>query len=51
MLRKRISAFCITVAIMLVFFANGNPALADLVGHWKFDEGVGTTANDSSGLQ
>ncbi|MBL9141431.1 MAG: hypothetical protein JNK53_06145, partial [Phycisphaerae bacterium] len=23
---------------------------SDLVGHWKFDEGTGTVASDSSGL-
>jgi len=40
--------FSHVIALVLVLsLASG--AWADLVGHWKFDEGAGTTAADSSG--
>ena len=36
------------IVFVLVLIVAGN-ASADLVGHWKLDEGSGTTAYDSSG--
>lgn len=42
---KRFSGF---VALLLVLSLAGG-AWADLVGHWKLDEGGGTVARDSSG--
>ena len=50
MKRKRLS--CIAL-LLLLFFAFGiaaeSVALAAPIGEWKFDEGSGTTAYDSSG--
>ncbi len=39
--------FWITLIALLALFTE--LAAADLVAHWKFDEGTGTTAFDSSG--
>ncbi len=36
----------IALALVIVFV---NSATAELVGHWRFDEGTGDAANDSSG--
>ncbi|MBN2316493.1 MAG: hypothetical protein JXM79_21375, partial [Sedimentisphaerales bacterium] len=36
------------VALMFVLGVAGN-ASAEIVGHWKLDEGAGTTASDSIG--
>jgi hypothetical protein len=41
---KRLICWMFLIVVLLVGTAN-----ADLVGHWKFDEGSGTTAKDSSG--
>jgi len=41
---KRLMYWMFLIAVLLVGTAN-----ADLVGHWRFDEGSGTTAKDSSG--
>jgi len=40
--------FSHVIALVLVLSLAGG-AWADLVGHWKLDEGGGTTAQDSSG--
>jgi len=44
MYKKLICLACFV--LVLGFFSN---ASAELVGHWRFDEGSGTTANDQSG--
>jgi hypothetical protein len=44
MYKKLISLACFV--LVLGFVSN---ASAELVGHWRFDEGSGTTANDQSG--
>ena len=50
MKRKKLS--CIAL-LLLMFFAFGiiaeGVALAAPIGEWKFDEGTGLLANDSSG--
>ena len=38
----------LTVALVAMVWLTGTPADADLIGHWKFDEGTGTTTVDSS---
>ena len=38
-----------TVVLLAAFALMVPTAQADLIGHWTFDEGSGTTANDSSG--
>jgi hypothetical protein len=39
---------CLLISFVLVLSVAGN-ALANLVAHWKFDDGSGSTAQDSSG--
>ena len=42
----RIIFWCLILGMVFGFV---QPASADLIGHWKFDEGAGTIAMDSSG--
>ncbi len=44
MSKKLMSLVVLALVIGLV-----NSATAELVGHWRFDEGTGDTVNDSSG--
>jgi len=44
MCRKLIHLTCVVVVLSLAFTS---PVNAELVAHWKFDEGVGNTATDS----
>ncbi|MDI6450932.1 LamG-like jellyroll fold domain-containing protein [Anaerobaca lacustris] len=43
----RVTLSCLILLVLVL--AAGNSASAALVGHWRFDEGSGTTARDSSG--
>ena len=43
---KKQAFFCAIVVLLIV---SNQPAMADLIGHWTFDEGSGTIAADSSG--
>ena len=46
MCRRSLFFVCFVVAVGLTLT---HPAQAELVGWWRFDEGSGTTVNDSSG--
>lgn len=49
MMKKSI-ANALTVAVVAIAWITATPADADLIGHWKLDDGLGaTTAVDSSG--
>jgi hypothetical protein len=43
------SLIYLTSLIVVLALTIANPASADLVGWWRFDDGSGTTAMDSSG--
>lgn len=49
LMRGKYSGLVILLGLFLLLLGTGKPANADLVGYWKFDEGSGTTANDSVG--
>jgi hypothetical protein len=49
MCKKLIYLFCFVLALGLLLTNAANAADPNLVGWWKFDEGSGTTADDSSG--
>ncbi|MEN6427959.1 MAG: LamG domain-containing protein, partial [Phycisphaerales bacterium] len=49
MVRKQLIVWCGAVAVVLILGHAAVAGQAGLVGHWRFDEGQGTTAFDSSG--
>lgn len=46
---KKTNPFSVVATVALMFALAGSAAGSDVVAHWSFDEGAGTTAADSSG--